>query len=120
MEQWSEFRGRVLVEGVSRRQMMRETGMHWKRLVKILSSGEPPGYQHQKAMCAISGRSGRNPRLRQVSFEGCGPASEYRVHGDPFQFGKFRLVALEDLPIPFWRKGVDAPCPPFTRVELNN
>ena len=56
----------------------------------------------------------------EVGFEGCSPASEFRAHGDPFQFGKLRLVALEDLPIPFWRKAVDAPRPPFIRVESNN
>ena len=32
MEQWNEIRRRVLVEGVSRRQVQRETGMHWKTL----------------------------------------------------------------------------------------
>jgi hypothetical protein len=42
MEQWSELRRRVLVEGVSRRRVMRETGMHWMTLAKILSHSEPP------------------------------------------------------------------------------
>lgn len=28
--------------GVSRRQVMRETGMHWKTLAKILTHSEPP------------------------------------------------------------------------------
>ena len=32
MENWSEIRRRVLVEGVSRRQILRETGMHWRTL----------------------------------------------------------------------------------------
>ena len=45
MEQWSEIRRRVLVEGVSRRQIMRETGMHWETLQKILNHSEPPGYR---------------------------------------------------------------------------
>jgi hypothetical protein len=32
MENWSEIRSRVLVERVSRRQILRETGMHWRTL----------------------------------------------------------------------------------------
>ena len=45
MEQWSEIRRRVLVEGVSKRQILRETGMHWTTLEKILTHSEPPGYR---------------------------------------------------------------------------
>jgi len=45
MEQWTEIRRRVLVEQVSQRQILRETGMHWKTLQKILEHSEPPGYQ---------------------------------------------------------------------------
>jgi hypothetical protein len=45
MEQWSEIRRRVLVDGVSRRQILRETGMHWLTLKKILEHSQPPGYR---------------------------------------------------------------------------
>ena len=48
MEQWSEIRRRVLVEGVSKRQILRETRMHWTTLEKILTHGEPPGYRQSK------------------------------------------------------------------------
>ena len=48
MEQWSEIRRRVLVEGVSRRQILRETGMHWLTLRKILDHSQPPGYRQHK------------------------------------------------------------------------
>ena len=48
MEDWSEIRRRVLVEGVSRRQILRETGMHWRTLRKMLTHSEPPGYQQSK------------------------------------------------------------------------
>jgi len=48
MEQWSEIRRRVLVEGVSRRQIIRETGMHWETLQKILAHSEPPGYRQRR------------------------------------------------------------------------
>ena len=45
MEQWAEIRRRVLVEQVSQRQILRETGMHWQTLQKILQHSEPPGYR---------------------------------------------------------------------------
>ena len=48
MEQWSEIRRRVLVEGVSKRQVLRETGMHWRTLEKILDHPEPPGYRRSR------------------------------------------------------------------------
>ena len=48
MEDWTEIRRRVLVEGVSRRQILRETGMHWKTLQKMLAHSEPPGYRQRK------------------------------------------------------------------------
>jgi lambda repressor-like predicted transcriptional regulator len=43
MEQWAELRRRVLVEGVSKRQVLAETGMHWQTLEKILTHPAPPG-----------------------------------------------------------------------------
>jgi transposase len=52
MEQWASIRRRVLVEGVSKRQILRETGMHWTTLEKILTHSRPPGYR------------GRQPRKR--------------------------------------------------------
>lgn len=49
MEDWTEIRRRVLAGDVSRRQILRETGMHWLTLKKILEHSEPPGYrQHQQ------------------------------------------------------------------------
>jgi transposase len=45
MEQWLAIRRRVLRNGVSKRQIMRETGMHWETLKKILAHPSPPGYQ---------------------------------------------------------------------------
>lgn len=45
MKQWSEIRHRVLVQGESKRQILRETGMHWTTLEKILSHSSPPGYR---------------------------------------------------------------------------
>jgi len=43
MEQWSTIRRRVLVEGVPKRQILRETGMHWTTLEKSRSHSMPSG-----------------------------------------------------------------------------
>ena len=51
MDQWIEIRQRVLREEVSKRQILRETGMHWKTLEKILSNASPPGYRRTKPAC---------------------------------------------------------------------
>ena len=47
MEQWSEIRRKVLVEGVSKRQVCREYGVGWRTLEKMLVHVEPPGYRRQ-------------------------------------------------------------------------
>ena len=47
MEDWAKIRIKVLVDGVSRREILRETGMHWLTLKKILENSEPPGYRQQ-------------------------------------------------------------------------
>ena len=49
MQQWTDIRRRVLAEGVSKRQILRETGMHWTTLEKILSYSSPPGYRIQRS-----------------------------------------------------------------------
>jgi transposase len=49
MEDWISIRKRVLVGGVSKRQILRETKMHWKTLEKILAHDSPPGYRRSKA-----------------------------------------------------------------------
>ena len=48
MDQWIDIRRRVLVEKVSKRQILRETRMHWRTLEKILEHSEPPGYRRTK------------------------------------------------------------------------
>ena len=48
MEEWAEIRRRVFVEGVSKRQILRESGLHWKTLEKILEHNAPPGYRLHK------------------------------------------------------------------------
>ena len=45
MKQWTEIRVKVLRDGISKRKILRQTGMHWRTLEKILQYEEPPGYQ---------------------------------------------------------------------------
>ena len=49
MEEWVRIRQRVFNEGVSKRQILKETGMHWTTLEKILKHASPPGYRRTKA-----------------------------------------------------------------------
>jgi len=48
MEKWLEIRERVLRKGVSKRQILLETGIHWKTLEKILDHPFPPSYRRSK------------------------------------------------------------------------
>ena len=48
MKKWEEIRHRVLREGVSKREILRDEGIHWKTLGKILEHSVPPGYRKQK------------------------------------------------------------------------
>jgi len=48
MEKWKEIRRDVLVEGKSKRQVQRETGLSWKTLEKVLKHSSPPGYRRTK------------------------------------------------------------------------
>lgn len=45
MQDWSDIRRKVLVEGVSKRQICREYHIAHKTLAKILAYSEPPGYR---------------------------------------------------------------------------
>ena len=56
MKQWNDIRQRVLVQGVSKRQILRETGMHWTTLEKILAHPQPPGYRMSVPHQRISGK----------------------------------------------------------------
>lgn len=49
MEQWAQIRRRVLNGEASKRQILRETGMHWTTLEKMLSHSAPPGYRMREA-----------------------------------------------------------------------
>ena len=47
MDKWTEIRRKVIVDGVSKRQIQRETGLAWKTLEKILEHSSPPGYRRK-------------------------------------------------------------------------
>ena len=49
MEVWTDIRERVASGKVSKRAILRETGMHWLTLKKIVTHSEPPGYRLRKA-----------------------------------------------------------------------
>jgi transposase len=45
MDEWTEIRRKVLVEGASKRSIYRDYGIGHQALAKILANPEPPGYQ---------------------------------------------------------------------------
>ncbi len=45
MQQWTDVRRAVLVEGISKRQACRRFGIHWQTLQRILEHPGPPGDQ---------------------------------------------------------------------------
>ena len=49
MDQWTEIRRKVLVEGASKRSIHRDYGIGHQALAKILANAEPPGYQMTQA-----------------------------------------------------------------------
>jgi transposase len=49
MDEWTEIRRKVLVEGASKRSILREYGIGHQALAKILANPEPPGYQMAEA-----------------------------------------------------------------------
>ena len=48
MELWGRVRHQVLVEGRPKRQVMREEGLAWATLKKILAHSAPPGYRQKQ------------------------------------------------------------------------
>jgi transposase len=48
MELWERVRRKVLVEGLPKRQVMREEGLAWDTLKKILAHSAPPGYRQKQ------------------------------------------------------------------------
>lgn len=50
MEQWTDVRRAVLVDGISKRQACRKFGIHWQTLERILRYPAPPGYLRKQAV----------------------------------------------------------------------
>ena len=48
MKQWTRVRQRVLRDKQSKRSVMREEGLHWETLEKMLAHSRPPGYRRKK------------------------------------------------------------------------
>lgn len=48
VKQWQQIRRLILIDGVSKRRVMREIGIHWSTLMRILSNPTPPGYQRKR------------------------------------------------------------------------
>jgi transposase len=49
MEQWTDVRRAVLVEGISKRAACKRFGIHWDTLKRILENAIPPGYVRKQA-----------------------------------------------------------------------
>jgi len=45
MQQWTDVRQAVLVDGISKREACRRFGIHWDTLQRILAHSAPPAYQ---------------------------------------------------------------------------
>jgi hypothetical protein len=45
MQEWTEIRRKVLVEHISKRQIIKEYRIGWRTLEKMLAHPEPPGYR---------------------------------------------------------------------------
>jgi transposase len=49
MNEWTEIRRKVLVEGASKRSVAQAHGLGWRTLEKILANADPPGYRGAEA-----------------------------------------------------------------------
>lgn len=77
MEDWTTIRQRILIEGISKRQVLRETGMHWRTLEKMLTHSEPPGYR-QKTQRAVKKVGAYLERIEQMMKEDEGMPKKQR------------------------------------------
>ena len=50
MDQWERVRHLVFVEGRSKRSVMREEGIHWETLQRMLLHAAPPGYKAREVV----------------------------------------------------------------------
>ena len=45
IDQWARVRRKVLIDGRSKRSVMKDEGLHWETLKKMLAHSQPPGYR---------------------------------------------------------------------------
>ena len=57
MDEWTEIRRKVLVEGASKRSDLPEYGLGYRTLEKILANTEPPGYRRRGAAAQAEARA---------------------------------------------------------------
>lgn len=62
MEQWNKIRQRVLRDGVSIRQIQRETGLHHSTIKKVLSHSAPPSFA-----CPVREKPVLGPYLARIA-----------------------------------------------------
>ena len=62
MQDWTDIRRQVLVEGASKRAICRQYGIAHKTLQKILAHSEPPGYRQSLARPKNQARLGMCPK----------------------------------------------------------
>ena len=89
MEQWTNVRRAVLVEGISKREACRRFGIHWDTLKRILEHSSPPGYQR----IAKADRPVVGPwldRLRELLESNTQPAPQTAIHGQEDAGGHLR------------------------------
>ena len=86
MEQWTDVRRAVLVEGISKRAACRRFGIHWDTLQRILQHSAPPGYLRKRATekAVIAPWLGRLGELIEANRErlGLDPANPIIKVGD--------------------------------------
>lgn len=105
MEDWTKIRQQILVEGVSKRQVLRETRMHWKTLEKVLAHSEPPGYRQNKPR--ISKRVGPYvERMRQILAEDAGMPRKQR-HTAKRVYQRLREEGYAGSYVTIWRVVAD-------------
>ena len=93
-EWWLRTWQRVPHEGVSKREILRETGIHWKTLEKILTDPQPAS----GALPAPSG-SAMTRRSRHMQSLTCRPPTKGNLKGEPRtpKFDFWKLKASVDI-----------------------
>jgi len=98
MEWWTEIRRRVRAKGVSKRQVLRETGIHWKTLERIIlgdkkdsntcshMTPEPPANRKRPGLSLlyIVERFPHHPMVRKILLSGPGSRTRDVCRNPPY------------------------------------